>query len=111
MVQINKISTTEKLTTKVPVPVVDITDDITTITMYSRTKDYYGIELQYAGELIKSTDPKEKFKFYKYKTSTMWHQVTVNHDGKYKKDEILAVIGDIVLEEFYPCYYRVSICI
>lgn len=37
----------------------------------------------------------------------MWHQVLVNHNGKYAKTELLlAIFNAILTHEFYPCYYQ-----
>lgn len=45
--------------------------------------------------------------FRKYKTTDMWHQVLINHNGKYAKTEsLLAIFDSILTHEFYPCYYQ-----
>lgn len=37
----------------------------------------------------------------------MWHQVLINHNGKYAKTELLlAIFNSILTHEFYPCYYQ-----
>lgn len=37
----------------------------------------------------------------------MWHQVLVNHNGKYGKTESLsAIFNSLHSHEFYPCYYQ-----
>lgn len=37
----------------------------------------------------------------------MWHQVLINHNGKYAKTELLlAILNSLLSHEFYPCYYQ-----
>lgn len=37
----------------------------------------------------------------------MWHQVIINHNGKYAKTELLfAIFNSLLSHEFYPCYYQ-----
>lgn len=61
--------------------------------------------------------PGETFKFsdknlsvtnvQKYRTSEMWHLITVYHNQAYTKSEILDALYDMISpNEFYPCYYQ-----
>lgn len=37
----------------------------------------------------------------------MWHQVLINHNGKYAKNELLfAIFNSLMSHELYPCYYQ-----
>lgn len=37
----------------------------------------------------------------------MWHQVLINHNGKYAKTELLlAIFNSLLSHELYPCYYQ-----
>lgn len=61
------------------------------------------------GDVIKSNDINENLNIGKYRASKKWHQVTVHHDGKCTKAEIITSLFTIISNvEFFPIYYKVS---
>lgn len=67
------------------------------------------IEVIFQGDVINSTGTVLPQMFRKYKTSDMWHQVLINHNGKYGKAELLSAIFNVILShEFYPCHYQIG---
>ncbi len=65
------------------------------------------IEVVFEGDTIQSNESLLPQTFRKYKTSDMWHQVIINHNGKYaKNDLLLAIFNCLLSHEFYPCYYQ-----
>ncbi|KAJ6634948.1 Nuclear RNA export factor 2, partial [Pseudolycoriella hygida] len=67
------------------------------------------IEVIFQGDTIKSDESLPPHLFRKYKTSDMWHQVIINHNGKYAKSELLfAIFSSLNTHELYPCYYKVG---
>lgn len=67
------------------------------------------IEVIFQGDTIQSQETLPPHLFRKYKTSDMWHQVIINHNGKYGKTELLKAIFNLLLShEFYPCHYQIG---
>lgn len=65
------------------------------------------IEVVFQGDTIEANDSLLPHLFRKYKTSDMWHQVYINHNGKYAKTQLLtAIFESLHSHEFYPCYYQ-----
>lgn len=60
------------------------------------------------GEIFLYSDNKLSATFVqKYKTSEMWHLITVFHNGKYSKNQIIDSFFELLSpNEFYPCYYQ-----
>ncbi|KAG4074421.1 hypothetical protein HA402_000400 [Bradysia odoriphaga] len=67
------------------------------------------IEVIFQGDTIQSAESLPPHIFLKYKTSDMWHQVIINHNGKYGKTDLLMAIFTLLLShEFYPCHYQIG---
>lgn len=75
----------------------------------SLTQKPCPIEATLSGEVYRSTDAGHSLtRFSKYKGCDMWwHQVTLHHDGKYERSDMLDAIFELLApNDFYPCYYR-----
>lgn len=65
------------------------------------------IEVIFLGDVIKSSEIDQHLFFKKYKSSDMWHQVLIHHEGMFNKHQLLtAIFNQLTGHEFYPCYYK-----